>query len=259
MGMACRQCAELCKQCNCGPLKDGCNYLSTCCTTFTEKPLCSFVIITYLMAGGQLYCSFAGLDADGIKNPNAKPKCDFTSRDAFVGPTSWLYGQMGFALLSLLFAPYFQMKVWSAIVTKINSPDFVLPPEEQAKIGTDKKPRVPKKEITEAFKKVFMEDFGVLFYFFAIIAQLFWSQKGHSWLNANANFQEVPVVDPCGLSGNAGLSANLGKAFCFVTFFYTVMWFCGCCAGSLVMPDRNPDGSLGYSNVVQDDKEVGFK
>merc|ERR1712183_899797 len=107
-GLFCQQCGECCKRIDCKPITLCCNAISECCTGFTEKPLCSFVIVTYLMVGAQFVFAFQGLSVESL------PQCVFPP-DAWVDPTTWLYGQMALAALGLLFSPYFQSRVWSNI------------------------------------------------------------------------------------------------------------------------------------------------
>mmetsp|Transcript_79654 Transcript_79654/g.204920 ORF Transcript_79654/g.204920 Transcript_79654/m.204920 type:complete len:239 (-) Transcript_79654:297-1013(-) len=222
-GEACKACSQTCKSIGCGPCRAACDAASGFCTSFVEKPLSSYVFIAFALSVCELYqCGYS------FKDP-ALESCVFPEgRGQSVGLKGWLLVQMCFAALTLLFAPYFQTKVWLALMGDLS------PPEREP--GT----KVEARKVQEAFKHVFLNDFGVLFYFFALIASFVWSYQGSQWIQHGAN--------GCGYDANAGWAYWLGEAFFFIALLYTLCWYCcDCCARSVTMPSSGPMAT--YGNV----------
>eukprot|EP00408_Alexandrium_pacificum_P060734 CAMPEP_0171181476 /NCGR_PEP_ID=MMETSP0790-20130122/14279_1 /TAXON_ID=2925 /ORGANISM="Alexandrium catenella, Strain OF101" /LENGTH=251 /DNA_ID=CAMNT_0011646415 /DNA_START=80 /DNA_END=835 /DNA_ORIENTATION=- len=236
-GKGCGACADLCKQMNCTGCRSGCKAMQAGCSSFVEKPLSSFVIITGLMSIVeivQLGSTFAS---------HSLYYCTFP-KSAFVGVTGWVGVQMGFALLNLLFAPYFQYKVWEQL--------FVAS-EAEEKLKTQAEVPVEKDVVQGSFKYVFMHDLGVCFYFFALVASFVWSKYGFDWV----------MSDPkkCNPNGGLSIAANIGWAFFYVAVLYVLMWYCcGCCAketkirGGYEDPEAEADPE-GYEKPLNQDDQ----
>lgn len=81
-----------------------------------------------------------------------------------------------------------------------------------------------------AFKTVFLQDFGVLFYFFGLLASFGWCYYGKDWVK--------DLSLGCPVKGDVGTAAALGETFFWVTFLYSFTWYnCSCCASSVQVKD----------------------
>mmetsp|Transcript_79656 Transcript_79656/g.204928 ORF Transcript_79656/g.204928 Transcript_79656/m.204928 type:complete len:238 (-) Transcript_79656:297-1010(-) len=221
-GEACKACGQACKSISCTPIQAACEAASGFCNSFVEKPLSSFVIITGLVSIGEIAQCVISLMDPGLSN------CVLGGSGKSVGLTVWLMVQLGFAILNLLFAPYFQTKVWQRLLEQLTP--------QEAQPGT----KVEAKHVQDAFKHVFMQDFGVCFYFFALIASFVWSFQGATWIQTGHG--------GCGFDANAGWAYWLGEAFFCVALLYTLCWYCcDCCARSVTMPSSGPMAT--YGNV----------
>lgn len=209
-GVLCNECSKVCQYINCAPIQQCCYEVSRCFASFIDRPLSSFVIIAALLSLCELlYCAYS------FKEPFLG-SCAMTSRmGSSIGIVTWLYVQIGFACLNLLFAPYFQCKVWRHIVQEIQN----VGPMPLGHV------RVSMKSVQEAFKQVFLHDFGVLFYFFALIASFVWSSAGAAAIDHGWN---------CNPGGYPGQAAWLGMCFFWTACVYSVLWYCcECCARSV--------------------------
>lgn len=247
-GQACSGCSELCKQINCDICQQGCANASKACSGFVSKPLSSFVVITILISLGELYqvgTSISSKKLSDCKLPEA----------AWVSIKIWCYVQMLFALVNIIFAPYFQWQVWEMIKKKVNED-----PEGPRPGGDSPTIEVKKDKVQAAFKDVFLNDFGVLAYFFVLIASFVWSIYGFDWIVHGTSKTALPLAvnatetveasNPCNPGKALTLAANLGWFFFWLAVFYTLCWYCcSCCAGATSLKDEN------YEEVRQ---EQGF-
>lgn len=209
-GKACAACGQLCQRLNCKPIKDCCERAGQQCTHFTEKPLSSFVIAAFIMSAVQLYFCFGSLEATGTAT------CEFP-KNAVVGLPVWLYIQIGFAMLNILFAPFFQYLVWKQIMNDMQDTGATL---------TAPHHNLDKTIVQQAFKAVFLNDISVLFYFFAMLAYFVWSWMGGGWIMQGSA--------GCNENGLSGWAYYLGLCFFWLVCFYSIVWYgCNCCASSV--------------------------
>lgn len=244
-GMACSACANLCKQINCTICADCCSNVGLAVKMFFTKPLSTFVIIAFVMSGVQAYLSITALSSN----------CTFQA--AWLSFSPFVIIEIGFAVINIIFAFYFQHQVWKKIMQLVTSDDHKAKLEdvhvgptraEQAKAGlaggfaklTGKeaqdnvplhptnpegatKVKIHKDTVQAAFRSTFLEDFGVLAYFFALIGVFVISWFGSTWAIAGGQ--------PC--DGTKSV-ASLGMAFFIVAFLYTVAYYCcTCCAATV--------------------------
>eukprot|EP00429_Kryptoperidinium_foliaceum_P104943 CAMPEP_0176249940 /NCGR_PEP_ID=MMETSP0121_2-20121125/34229_1 /TAXON_ID=160619 /ORGANISM="Kryptoperidinium foliaceum, Strain CCMP 1326" /LENGTH=122 /DNA_ID=CAMNT_0017589641 /DNA_START=412 /DNA_END=780 /DNA_ORIENTATION=+ len=93
----------------------------------------------------------------------------------------------------------------------------------------DAKRMVKRTAVQAAFKKVFLEDFGVLFYFFAMLASFGWCWYGSGWANG--------LDKLCAVRDEVSGATSLGAFFFWVACAYSMTWYnCACCASSVQMP-----------------------
>jgi len=208
-GRLCSLCGELFKQIHCEPVKKCCDRASRGCSSFVERPLSSFVVITTVMSVLEIAYLGMTLILDSIERcPEVWPK------DAWVTPNMWCLVQALFAVLNVVFAPYFQCKVWQQLEEEA---------EAEERLKTQPVIDIEKEDVVKSFKFVFMHDFGVLFYVFALIASFIWCCKGYTWITAGGAL--------CNPDQGLSYAANIGWAFFFIFFLYTLAWYyCGCCA-----------------------------
>lgn len=205
----CKECGNLLGKIHCEPCRECCRDASKMCTDFMGKPLSTYVVIAFVISGIELYMCFLAMDDQGT--------CQFDKDSSVQGFGTWVYVQVGFAILNLVFAPYFQCKVWQRLTEalKDNVPD------------ADGKIVVPKSDVQQAFKHVFLYDFGVLFYFFAACVSFVWSILGMKWMTKGTSCEAV-------LLGKGGAGAYLGMCLCWVALAYLFTWYCcECCARSV--------------------------
>lgn len=142
---------------------------------------------------------------------------------------TWLQVQTAFAAVHLVFAPYFQYKVWKSVVQKMReSPDLLVDNT------------IPSLVIYDSFREVFLHDLGILFYAVVLVASYIWSWKGSDWVNDGSSRQ---YCDPGGESTHA---SYFGRCFFWVAVLYNFSYYyCGCCASSVQL--RQPAEELGYA------------
>uniref|UniRef100_A0A7S1QIW9 Uncharacterized protein n=1 Tax=Alexandrium catenella TaxID=2925 RepID=A0A7S1QIW9_ALECA len=211
-GRLCTECGKLCDQCHCTICQEACVSLSGCCSNFLDKPLASYVVISGLMSLFEIALCVSSMNARSLGG------CRGTSHALGVGIRSWLVVQIGFAGLNLLFAPYFQGRVWENLKDKVQS------------MGAGTRGTIGKDVVQSSFKDVFLHDFGVLFYFFALIASFFWSVNG-------ANFAQNHGLY-CNPDGMVAWAASIGSSLFWVAILYSLTWYwCSCCAKS-VNPEK---------------------
>jgi len=222
-GQACTEIGKCCGNINCAPVKDCCEGAGKACTQFTDKPLSSFVIVTAVVSLSELFFCFNTLSQASIG------ACKLGGSGASIGMTTWLYVQMGFSFLNLVFAPWFQSQVWKQIMADA---------QESGSVLTGPKTTLDKNLVQGAFKTVFLNDFGVLFYFFALMASFIWSWQGGEWINTGTL--------ACNVDGDAGWAYYLGLCAFWVASLYSVFWYCcSCCASSVQL--SSPISSYGPS------------
>lgn len=229
-GRLCAAVGELCRKVDCQLCTECCEAVGRTYRNFWDQPLSSYLLVAGLLSLAELYfCAdtLALEELDGCKLPES----------AWVGPSGlrvWLYLQIGFTVVNLLFAPYFQHQVWKEIVKEVRAGgDTATMP-----VSDDKPTKTVKAEVVRSsFQTVFMYDFGVLFYFFALLASCIWSWEGSAWTAGG---------DGCVLGRSPSWASWLGLVFFWVTVLYSFLWSCcGCCARSVEM---TPEG-LGYGVV----------
>uniref|UniRef100_A0A7S4Q0A8 Uncharacterized protein n=1 Tax=Alexandrium monilatum TaxID=311494 RepID=A0A7S4Q0A8_9DINO len=226
---ACHAFSQLCDYINCQPCQDACEVLANCCRGFTDKPLSSYVILTGLLSICELVLCLSAFNSPMLEG------CTVRSHTMKVGVRSWLVIQIGFAGLNLLFAPYFQGQVWQNILVEVQTTGL------RGKIGKD--------VVQGSFKHVFLHDFGVLFYFFALVASFLWSMSGSHW-------QFKAYCNPDGSVANA---AWFGMCLFWVAALYSLAWYwCSCCARSVDpeavrhdLEQRGPVGEEGEARASQ--------
>jgi len=243
-GMACRACGDACKAINCTWAKDCCNFFGKGCTHFMERPLSTYVLISVCLSLFQIYCcvDYMGLSsADSAtataETPAGKKACEFGD-NAAISFTVWNFLMLGFAVVNLLFAPYFQAQVWNVIME--NQDSFVdgdavppAPPGKEAVAPSPGKWCVPRELVQASFKQTFLEDFGVLIYFFLLMGAFFLCVQGNSWMASSKN---------CSLSEEGWIS-SVGEYFFAVAVVYTMLWYCcPCCAKSIAIEKDVPEG-----------------
>jgi len=229
-GMACRLCGDACKAINCNWAKECCNFVGKGCTHFMERPLSTYVLISVCLSLFQIYCC---VDYMGT----GKKSCKFGD-DAAFSFTVWNLMMMGFAIVNLLFAPYFQAQVWKTIME--NQELFVdgdaapaAPPGKAAVAPNPGKWIVPRELVQEAFKRTFMEDFGVLVYFFLLLGALGLCVQGNTWMESSKF---------CSLK-EEGWIPFVGEFFFGVAVVYTLLWYCcPCCSKSISIEKDIPEG-----------------
>jgi len=210
-GEACTAVGKCCGNMNCTPIKDCCEGAGKSCTQFMDKPLSSYVIIVALISLMEIsYC------VDTLSQ-SWLPQCTLGGSGASIGISTWLMVQLGFAVLNLLFAPWFQHQVWKRIMAGA---------QEGGGVMTGPKQNLDKTIVQGAFKDVFLNDFGVLFYFFAMLASFVWSWQGGTWINSGSAV--------CSTGDDAGWAYYLGLCAFWVAFLYSLFWYCcSCCASSV--------------------------
>lgn len=208
-----------------------------------ERPLSTFVIVSFILSFVQIYMCVQSLDS----------KCKFPD-SASIGHSMWVMIELAFAAVNVVFALYFQHKVWNNILNKkgefftevtqgtqagdilggfrggvqkargqlgnnTNSEPIEEPSHESFKI------KVKSESVQASFKEIFLQDFGVLFYFFALIGIFILSYIGKESSENNKN--------DC---SNEQFIYILGLAFFWIAFIYTFMWYCcKCCAGTVTL------------------------
>ncbi|CAK0908074.1 unnamed protein product [Prorocentrum cordatum] len=171
------------------------------------RPLSTYLVYAWIISGLEIYFCIGPPDKT----------CEFPEKSgAFVSLDGWRGIQMMFAILNIVFAPYMQIKVWNFIMEEVKRGGAPI----DKKTG---KQVVPKKDVQNAFKKVFCEDFGVLFYFIS-------KREGQKWAGG--------ILWGSELKGDCSIDspAYLGMAMFSLAFVYTFCWYCcPCCARAIEM------------------------
>ncbi|CAJ1368140.1 unnamed protein product [Effrenium voratum] len=185
-GKACVECGKVCSQINCKPCQDACSELGNAFQTFWDKPLSTYVVVKVLMASGMIYYCYSAMSTEAIKS------CHAVKQGNWVEGETWLTIQMGFAIVHLIFAPYFQTRIWNKMLEKLK--------EGRVQLGPDN--TVPAYVVHESFKEVFLYDLGVLFYAMIMAASFVWSVAGSN-----------SMTGACDPGGNSGAAAYFGLCF----------------------------------------------
>merc|ERR1712048_1204709 len=160
---------------------------------------------------------------------------------------------MAFSVIQVIFAFYFQHKVWKAIESNRDKwldgdeaagitsqlKGAVADLQGQAVSSDEPKPskgmfKVKQETVQSAFMQVFLEDFGVLAFFFGLVVifALSWMAKG-----------AVASAAVCDREGPEGFAYYFGMAFFWVAFLYSIAYYCcKCCAGSVQVKKDMPEG-----------------
>eukprot|EP00435_Cladocopium_sp_Y103_P073158 s308_g42.t1 len=222
-GKACVECGKVCSQINCEPCKQCCDECGKVVSTFWDRPLSTYVALKVIMAAAQIYFCASALSDESLKSCNAEAKGGWVSGE------TWVQVQMGFAIVHLLFAPYFQSRVWRMVSEKLREGQFRLEPGFV----------VPQQIIFASFKEVFLYDLGILVYAMILCASFVWSMNGSSSM----------VGRFCDPGGNCGSASYLGLCFFWLAVVYNFCYyFCGCCASSVQLTD--PDTELALYQPV---------
>jgi len=210
--MCCRMCGEVCQPCAAA--------FQNCATFFNgllNRPLGGFVFMAVWISSLELGFSLHSLTkADEYKD------CHFQDPWYGFGIYNWLEVQMGFAALNLLFAPYVQWQLWRRLNEEARLPDDPdMPPDcrtEEANTATGAV-RASKQDIVEAFKHVFLYDFGVLFYVVVLCLSYVFSHYGSHKIHQ----EEEDCHDKT--DGLALYSAYTGMFFVVFVCLYGVAWY----------------------------------
>jgi len=223
-GTLCKEFAKLCGQLNCNLCQDCCRACSRCLSEAMAKPLSTYVIFAFLISGFELYLCY-----HAFKNTACVVDMPLTQK-ASVDFTTWVIIQGGFGLLNLLFAPYFQRKIWQHLKKELESPES---DTSETDTHADGYVVVPKKDVQAAFKHTFLYDVGVLIYFFACVASFVWGCIGLTWMAATG---ECHIE----LLGAGGWAAYCGNTLCGVALLYLFAWYCCECCARSVKVQRDP-------------------
>jgi len=213
-GKLCRWCGETCQDTPCARCFQDCgeNF-----TEFLNRPLGGFVFMAVWVGAVELgCCGFA------LANGELLEDCHFPEPQLGLGAHLWLLVQLGFAALSLLFAPYLQAQVWRTLMEEAEAPDDPEGPvserTRQAQSATGPV-RASKRDVLEAFKKVFMYDIGFCLYFFVLLASFSCSYYGAGQIAAEAKDCDVKPA------GFPRYSAWAGMSFVAFVFLYGFAWY----------------------------------
>lgn len=248
--MCCAACGDACKSCPgacqaiCDPLRGCCLKMGNTIKHFNERPLSTYVLVSVVVSAAALYLSYVGLQTP--KN------C----------ASNFLYIVMGFAVINVLFAWFLQNQVWKEIMSnkdkfldgdapkdtykgKISdaatgimgtvkqaagTPSDAPAAKEETPSKQPGKIIIPSNVTQDAFKKVFMEDFVVLFMSIALIAMFVLSWKGQD------------KVDTAEVKCDVGNAEYCGYAFFCVGFLYSIAYYCcKCCAASVTIKKDTED------------------
>jgi len=112
-GLCCKACGDACKNCP-GACKTVCDPIRQCCSScgstfkhFMERPLSAYVVLAIALSLATIGLSVLGLQS--------KENCK----------SNFLLILMGFSVIHIIFAIYFQIKVWKAIMDEDNVPQFI--------------------------------------------------------------------------------------------------------------------------------------
>lgn len=216
-GKACEACGKACAQMKCDACKDCFDAVGKGCKHFMERPLSTFVLGSFILSAYQIYCCLGAMGI--IADPSA---CTFPESDAFLDFDTWILIELGFAGINLLFAPYFQCRVWALINTKRTDQQYAsIQPEFQTP-GFD---YVPAAAVQDSFKEVFCHDFLVLAYVIVLLGVAVISHLAVPWIENGTG---------CSTDNYEGMVRQTGVVFFVAALAYTLLWWCcPCCAKSV--------------------------
>lgn len=222
-GKACVECGKVCSQINCEPCKQCCDECGKFVSSYWDRPLSTYVILKVLMASAQLYFCAAALGTKIIKS------CPAERQGGWVSGETWLQIQMGFAIVHILFAPYFQSRIWTQVSKKLREGQYRL----------ERGFKVPQNIVFESFREVFLYDLGILLYAAILTGSFVWSLQGGNSMVGSA----------CDPEGSSGWAAWIGQSFFWVAVIYNFCYYyCGCCASSVELTD--PETELAFYQPV---------
>jgi len=260
-GLACKGCADLCGMMNCNWIKALCSGCGNCVVQFHTKPLSSYVIISFFFSGAVGYIAYSALSAE--------PPCTF-KKDAMFTLNTFCYVELVCAVVNIVFALDFQMQVWKRIKTLIQK-DYAENRHNEATLklqeesykskmkktgggllaqgraqlgggaaeqqetdeedGEETKYRVLGKVVQDGFKEAFMEDCGVLIYFFASIGFLVLCYFAKTYITDGSN---------CKSKEMEGWAYKTGTGFFGIPAIYTFLWYCcACCAKAVPITGKD--------------------
>lgn len=204
-GKACQLCGQCCQEIHCEPCKEACSSCGQCFVNFMDRPLSTYVIVKVVISSLLLYACIVSLSEPACEGCQSKPI-----------NSTWLYVMTGLGVLHLIFAPYFQIRVWHRLE------------EEIAKGPPAPRPlRVSASVVHEAFKQVFLHDLGILFYFFVLIFAFAWAWLGQVWI-------EEATKSGCEVPDSTTTACTLTYVLVSIAVIYTGLYYCcSCCAGSV--------------------------
>lgn len=204
-------CGSLMGQLDCTACRDCCDSAGANCQMYMDRPLSTYVIIK-----GALALAMVGTAYMAMQDVSDKT-CIFPESGHTIGITTWLQVQMAFGATHLIFAPYMQSRVWQKISDEVG----VMPVDGGGPV------QIPGEKVHDAFKTVFMHDFGVLFYVAIMLASFVWSYLGSMW---------IPAAEPpgCDTDGYSGWAYYIGLNFFWIGVAYTSCYYCcSCCSSSV--------------------------
>lgn len=258
-----------------------CSGCGNCVVQFHTKPLSSYVMLSFLLS---MVSGFAAYSAYSKEDG-----CKF-KEDAAFGLSTFCFVLLGTAIVNVVFALYFQNRVWKQIKSKIkedqeNNYEQTLEikgesysdkmkkagggllqqgaamagrqdmagnaPAEAEDVPPETQYMVIGKVVQDAFKQTFMEDFGVLIFFLASLGIAAMCYMAKGYIEANE-----PTCKPQEMEGWAYWT---GFGFFTVPFIYTLMWYCcTCCAKAANITQEEADklleegGRGDFQRVAQD-------
>jgi len=222
-GKACTACGKCCDEIECAQCKECCDQCGASLNNFFSKPLGTYVVFTVLIAALEVGCCLYALSQSEILKG-----CEFKegTLGKSVGVTHWLYGQLGFAWLNLMFAPYIQFRLWANLQENAQTAAA-----EQGFSSAGQPAQISRAKVKQAFSDVFWHDIGVCLYVFAVFGSAAWSFLGQDWVTI------APACDPDGFSTNAALLGLFAFVFVVISFV-AFMCYLECVSTMEVTPAR---------------------
>lgn len=202
------KCCEACAKCF---DNECCQSCSDALSDFFNKPLGGYVFMAVWLSALELgFLGYAIYDEDDKRLEECHLPEGMGKK---VGIMKWIYVQMGLAVLNLVFAPYLQCRLWSRLMNTATT-------DAQATVGTVGL-AVNKKAVKESFAHVFLYDFGVCLYVFALAFSYYWSWNGSIWANSS---------EACNPDKWISKSAGFGMFFIWFVVLYGIGWwfYMGC-------------------------------
>lgn len=184
--------------------------------------------------------------------------------------SNFLHILMAFSVVNIFFAIYLQCQVWREIMSEENISKFIdgdnpcttysgalgqsamftkavtpakeslaVPCHAEKVVGYSGKIIIPRTVVQSSFKKVFMEDFGVLFMFLLLLGIFFVSWQGHHYV-------ETRGPSSCSISV---MTEYCGFLFFWIGFLWSGMYMCCSCCSSKVSIAK-PADTRGYESVL---------